>query len=440
MISVFSHRVGAVVRAQRVATALASLALAGACYDAGKILDQDAPSRVTASDLENPAYAQLLVNSAIGDFECAFTQYIVATGLVGDELIDAQLSQVGWDYDRRTIFPSSGPYGLFACGTSTQVPGLYTPLSVARYDADKILRLLQGWTDAQVTNRSSLIATAAVYAGYSLELLGESMCSAAIDLGPEMTRQQLFVAAEDRFTTAITAAQASSSTAMLNAARLGRARSRLNQNKLPEARADAVLDTASFVLNATYSATIARRENLVWSQMYRGFYSAVDPTYRGLTFGGVPDPRVNVVDAGLVGQDTKTQIWRQTKYPTIGSPIPIARNAEALLIVAEAENAAGNTANAVTIINILHTKAGIPPYAGGTQAEVQAQIIEERRRELFLEGQRFGDIIRYNIALQPAPGTAFPVKGGSYGPNTGLQVCFPLPDVERNNNPSITKP
>ncbi|PYP64848.1 MAG: hypothetical protein DMD26_12610, partial [Gemmatimonadetes bacterium] len=132
MISVFSHRVGALVRAQRVATAVASLALAGACYDAGKILDQDAPSRVTASDLENPAYAQLLVNSAIGDFECAFTQYIVATGLVGDELIDAQLSQVGWDYDRRTIFPSSGPYGLFACGTSTQVPGLYTPLSVAR--------------------------------------------------------------------------------------------------------------------------------------------------------------------------------------------------------------------------------------------------------------------------------------------------------------------
>ena len=422
-----------------MATALASLALAGACYDAGKILDQDAPSRVTASDLENPAYAQLLVNSAIGDFECAFTQYIVATGLVGDELIDAQLAQVGWDYDRRTIFPSSGPYGLFACG-NTQVPGLYTPLSVARYDADKILRLLQGWTDAQVTNRTSLIATAAVYAGYSLELLGESMCSAAIDLGPEMTRQQLFVAAEDRFTTAITAAQASSSTAMLNAARLGRARSRLNQNKLPEARADAVLDTASFVLNATYSATITRRENLVWSQMYRGFFSSVDPSYRGLTFAGVPDPRVNVVDAGLVGQDTKTQIWRQTKYPTIGSPIPIARNAEALLILAEAENAAGNTANAVTIINILHTKAGIPPYAGGTQAEVQAQIIEERRRELFLEGQRFGDIIRYNIALQPAPGTPFPVKGGSYGPNTGLQVCFPLPDVERNNNPSITKP
>ena len=174
--------------------------------------------------------------------------------------------------------------------------------------------------------------------------------------------------------------------------------------------------------------------------MYRGFFSSVDPSYRGVTWQSVADPRVNVVDAALVGQDRTTPIWRPTKYAAIGSPIPIARTAEAQLIVAEADNAAGNTASAVNIINALHTKANIPPYAGGTQAEVQTQIIEERRREFFLEGQRFADIIRYNIVLQPAPGTAFPVKGGLYGPNTGIQVCFPLPDVERNNNPSITKP
>jgi hypothetical protein len=249
----------------------------------------------------------------------------------------------------------------------------------------------------------------------------------------------MFAAAEARFTTAITAATAANNAAMLNAALVGRARARLNQNNLTGAGADAALVTdPTFALNATYSATITRRENLVWSQMYRGFFSSVDPSYRGLTFGGVPDPRVNVVDAGFVGQDRATEIWRQTKYPLIGSSIPIARYAEAQLILAEADNAAGNTTGAVNIINALHTKAGIPPYAGGTQAEVQAQIIEERRRELFLEGQRFGDLIRYNIAIQPAPGTPFPVKGGSYGPNTGIQLCFPLPDVEKNNNPSIT--
>ena len=437
MISMFvSH--GARRRARSLTVAVTVLVAAAACYDAGKILDQDAPSRVTATDLDNPTFAQLLVNSAIGDFECAYTQYIVATGLTGDELIDAQLSQVGWDYDRRTIFPASGPYSLFACG-QTQVPALYTPLAVARFDADKILKELQGWTDAQVPNRQSLIATAAVYAGYSLVLLGESMCSAAIDLGPEMTRQQIFAAAEARFTTAIAAATGTNPT-MLNAAYVGRARARLDQNNLTGAGADAaaVTDTG-FVLNATYSATITRRENMVWSQMYRGLFSSVDPSFRGLTFGGVPDPRVNVVDANTVGTDKATEIWRQTKYTTIGASIPITRYAEAQLILAEAQNAANNTQGAVDIINALHARAGIPAYAGGTKAEVQAQIIEERRREFFLEGKRFGDLIRYNIAIQPAPGTAYPVKGGSYGPNTGLQLCFPLPDVELNNNPNIGK-
>ena len=421
----------------RAAMSLAAFA-AVACSDASHILDQEAPSRVEANSLDNPAYAQLLVNGAIGDFECAFAQYIIAGGLVGDELIDAQLGQAGWDYDRRTIFSGSVPYSTGSCN-NTQSPGLYTPLSVARFQGDNALRKLQGWTDAQVANRQNLIATAATYAGYSLELLGESMCSAAIDLGPELTRAQLFADAQDRFTTAITAAQTANNTNMLNAARIGRARSLINQGNLTQARVDAVLVPDGFVLNASYSSAVTRRENLVWTQMYRGLFSSVDPSFRNVTWLGVADPRVNVVDGGVNGQDTKTRIFRQTKYTAINAPIPIARSAEAQLIVAEADNAAGNTANAVTAINVLHTKAGIPPYAGGTQAEVQAQIIEERRRELFLESQRLGDIIRYNLQVTPVKGTAFS-KGGSYGNDTGIQVCFPLPDIERNNNPTLTHP
>ncbi|MFL5615879.1 MAG: RagB/SusD family nutrient uptake outer membrane protein [Gemmatimonadaceae bacterium] len=425
----------------RAAVSVAAVALASlaACSDASKILDQEAPSRVDASTLDNPAYAQLLVNGAIGDFECALGNYIIAGGLVGDELIDAQLGQAGWDYDRRTIFSGSIPYSTTQCGAN-QAPGLYTPVSVARFQADNALRRLQAWTDAQVTNRQSLIAQAATYAGYSLVLLGEAMCSAAIDLGPEMSRAQLFAAAQDRFTTAIAAAQASSNSVMLNAARIGRARALLDQGKLQEARADAVLVTdPNFVLNASYSAANGRRENLVWSQMYRGLFSSVDPSYRGVTYAGVADPRVRVVNANATGQDRVTPIWQQTKYPLISSPIPVARYAEAQLIVAEADNANNNTANAIAIINALHAKAGIPAYTGGaTQAEVQAQIIEERRREFFLEGQHLGDIIRYNLQVVPVKGTAFK-NGGSYGNDTGIQLCFPLPDIERNNNPSIAK-
>ena len=395
-------------------------------------LEQEAPSRVVANDLYVPGNAQLLVTSAISDYECALAQYIIATGLVGDELIDAQLSQVGWDYDRRTITAALPIYATSGC-TSIQVPGYYTPISIARATADKILTALEGWTDEEVANRQSLIATAAAHAGYALVLLGESACSAALDAGPELTPTQLLTEAEARFTKAITAAQAGNNTAILNLARVGRARARIGLKKYVDAKADASLVPDAFVHNATYSAANSRRENLVNTQLFRGLYSSVDPSFRNLTVGGAPDSRVVVVDAGVVGHDRATRIWRTTKYPLISSSIPIASGDEAILITAEADVEANNVTAAVAGINKLRTKASLPQYAGGTQAEVRAQIIDERRRELFLEGQRFGDIIRFNIPQTPAAGTPFPAKGGVYG----NQVCFPLPDIERNNNPTL---
>ena len=411
--------------ARRLARTLTVLGLAAsAACDELTSLEQEAPARVIANDLITPANAQLLVTGAISDYECALAQYIVATGLVGDEFIDAQLSQVGWDYDRRSLIPALPIYASNTC-TSVQVPGLYTPLQVARYQADVILTALEGWTDQEVANRTDLIAQAAAHAGYAVTLLAESMCSAAIDGGPEMTRAQLFA----------------NNASILNMARVGRARVRLALNRGADARADAVLVPSTFVRNATYSAppAPARRQNLVHTQQFVGFFSSVDPTFRDLTVEGVPDTRVTVVDAGRNGHDAATRIWRTTKYAAPSTPIPIASYDEAQLIVAEVDAANAATAgNAVTIIDGLRARASLPAYSGGTTAaQVQALVREERRRELFLEGQRFGDIIRFDIPLSPAAGTPFPVKGGTYGPDRGSQICIPLPDLERNNNPNF---
>lgn len=411
---------------------LALVALTAAGCDSLTSLEQEAPSRVVANDLYVPANAQLLVTSAISDFECALAGYIVAGGLVGDELIDAQLSQAGWDYDRRTIVAALTTYASAQC-TSIQVPGYYTPISIARATADRILKALEGWSDEEVTDRQSLIAQAAAYAGYSLVLLGESACTAAIDGGPELTREQVLTEAEARFTKAITAATASGNTQILNMARVGRARVSIDLKKYAEAKTDAALVPESFVQDASYSAAGSRRENLIFTQMYRGLFSSVDPSFRNLTVNGVPDPRVVVVDGGAVGHDRQTQIWRTTKYPTIASPIPIASGDEALLLIAEAELETGNVTAAVDAINTLRAKVSLPSYGGGTAAEVRTQLIDERRRELFLEGQRLNDMIRFNLPLVPAPGTPFPLKGGAYGD----QLCFPLPDLERNNNPTL---
>ena len=411
----------------------AALCLALAACDDITSLDQEAPSRIPADSLEKPENARLLVQSAIGDFECALASYVVAGGLVGDELLNSNLTNRLWDYDRRTILPINSEYSTDLCGED---PTVYTVLSIARYDADNALRLLDGWTDEEVANRTQLIATAATYAGYSLVLLGEGMCSAAIDVGPELTPDQILAEAEARFTRAIEAAGAAGDDDIRMLALLGRARARLDLGDMTGAAADAALIPTGFRVDATYSAAKPQRENLVFTFITRDLLGTVDVPFRGVEFGGVPDPRVAVIDAGIVGADETTPMFLPAKYTAFESPIRMASWEEAQLILAEAAVAGGNAGGAVSIINTLHANAGLPPYAGGTPEEVMVQVIEERRRELFLEGHRLGDIIRYGLPLFPAPGTPFSTGAGTSGVY-GTQVCFPLPAVERNNNPNI---
>jgi hypothetical protein len=140
-----------------------------------------------------------------------------------------------------------------------------------------------------------------------------------------------------------------------------------------------------------------------------------------------------VVDAGVNGQDGQTRIWRTTKYPTIATPIPIASGDEAILLTAEADLEAGNVTATVAGINKLRTKSSLPQCAGGTAAEVRAQLIDERRRELYLEGtpQRHHSVHHSTVA---GGRDAIPGQGWRHG----SQICFPLPDIERNNNPTLS--
>jgi len=296
--------------------------------------------------------------------------------------------------------------------------------------------LLDGWTDVEVPGRAALIARVASYAGYSLILLGEGFCSSAIDTGPEMTPAQAFALAEERFTRAITTAATvagATGDTLRNLALVGRARARINQGKRNEAAADAALVPTGFVFNARYSAASGRSENRVFRVNNTTGQITVDASNRGLTVGGVPDSRVPVVDAGRGGSAPQVRLFAQTKYASLASPIPIATWRETLLIRAEAAVESGNVAGAVAFINQLRQRVSLPLYSSSDAIAVRAQLVDERRRELFLESHRLFDTIRFNVPLSPAPGAAFPNGGGTYGNNK----CLPLPDIERLNNPNI---
>jgi starch-binding outer membrane protein, SusD/RagB family len=421
------------MRIANIAPVLALAGLLAACTEL-TTLKQENPGQLDASGLYVPGNAQLLANGVIADFECAYSRYVFGSAVFTDELTNAFSSSLNVDYDRRTL-PSNAPYGTQGCG-SNQTASIYSTLSVARAAGDTLFQKLEGWTDAEVANRNKLMAQSAAYAGYSILLLGEGMCSAAINVGPEMTPAQLFAEAKLRFDKAVTAATAANDAVTLNLALLGRARTLLNLNDKANAAIDAAKIPAGFSSNISTDAGNARRQNYVFLGVNQSSWASVDPSYRGLTVNGVADPRVAVTNAGRNGT-SGAAIWTADKYTSLATTIPVARYAEAQFIVAESKLAANDIAGAVAAINAVRAVRSIGAYdaTGQTAAQVLAQLIEERRRELYLEGHRLGDLRRYNLPILPAAGTTY-AQGGTYG----SQTCFPLPDVERINNPNIGNP
>jgi hypothetical protein len=412
----------------RLCAIFATGTLLTAC-DTGRLLDVKSPSRVPVELFDSPTNAALMVNSAIGDFECAFGAAVTVEGIISDELADAQLGAAAWPYDRRDAnTQTNGAYGTNSC-ISNQTPGIYTPLSTARFQADAALTKLEGWTDAQVPNRANLLAQAALYAGFSYAMLGMSMCEAAFDLGAPINQAAMFALAEQRFTTVITTSGASA--AVVNAAYVGRARVRLFQGNTTGAAADATLVPAGFVLNAGTGSNDNRRYNRVFAATGQfGFYT-VEPGSRALTTeNGQADPRSATITTTTRAADARQTIVEPAKYNAYTSPIRIASYDEAQLILAEAQGGAPG----VTIINNMRAAVGLNPYTGPSDpASFRTLIASERQRVLFVEGFRNFDIQRFNLPFNPIAGTPYPFKGGFYGTTT----CLPLPDIERFNNPNV---
>jgi hypothetical protein len=404
-----------------------------ACETAKNPLEVESSSRIPAVNVESPGNAQLLVDGAIADFECAFASYVVEGATVGEEFIYAQQTADRVPADRRNVLPTDPRYATNSC----EGLGIYGPLQIARASSENILAYLKGWTDAEVANRTRLIGIAAAYAGYNYVLLGEGFCTLAfsrinpdrsIEYGGEIQRDSVFKIAVNKFTESIAASQTAGNTEILRMAYLGRARAKLDLGDYAGAKADAQQIPAGYVKNATYSGTVGRRNNLVFNDnSISATSSSVGEPYRSMT----GDPRVPLVQAASTSA-TGIRHWYQTKYTSVSAAIPLATYEEAQLIIAEANIRAGDLAGALPILNAERTRGSQTAFAGTTQAQYMAELIDQRRRELFLESQHLGDIIRLAIPVAPAAGTAYHF-GGTYG----TQICFPLPAAERLNNPLI---
>jgi hypothetical protein len=428
------------MRALVIAGALATTAVVGC--DLNKALEVQPANLIPAVTLEAPENASLLVAGAASDFDCAFNSFVVVGALIGEEFDDALQTADRWPYDQRAVTANQARYSQNSCTAL----GLYTPLQAARVSAGNVRRLLEGWTDVEVPGRQLLIARTSAYEAWSQLLIAEAFCETVfssikgeqIEWGTKITRAQALDSAVARFSSAITIAQTvggTSADSIRYFSLVGRARANQDKGNLSAARADAVIVPAAFVWNVTASNSNTRRQNRVFSESNTGSIpsSSVGARYRQASY--TSDPRIKVQNRGTFSSGTNVPLWAQTKYSAINSPIPVATGTEMQLLIAEADIAT-NRANTLAIIAASRAAGNQPPYTGTTAQQDLDEIIDQRRRALFLTGTHLGDIIRYNLTLSPPAGSLTPWNQ-QYGPDKGSQLCLPLPQVEILNNPLL---
>ena len=390
-----------------------------------RLLSVDNPSNVPVDALSDPGLMATLESGALQTFQCAWDNYIPTAGVLSGEYWVSSnfVNSHPWEW-RGVVQIKSEPGGC--PGRNATSMGFYTPMQQARFQLEDLYKRASEFTDAQVPNRQRMMTEARAYTGYALLILGETMCDMTVDGGPKLAAADVWKMAEDKFTEAIALATTLGDNSLKNMAIAGRARARLDMGKLSDAAADARLIPAGFVRNAEYNASSANqaRENRIFNMTFTNLFISVAPPYQGLTVDGKPDPRVPVIDAKKLGQDLVTPFFQQQLYKTVSAPVPIASYAEAQLILAEAST---DQTEKLAALNRVRALNNISPLAGTVTDDI---LLEERRRQLFSQGQRYTDMLRKKLPFQ----TGTNRKGQVY--NDAL-TCIPLPDVETQNNPNF---
>ncbi|MET0634524.1 MAG: RagB/SusD family nutrient uptake outer membrane protein [Chitinophagaceae bacterium] len=129
--------------------------------------------------------------------------------------------------------------------------------------------------------------------------------------------------------------------------------------------------------------------------------------------------------------------YSNSENPADKDDSKVLRFADVVLILAEASAQLNNTAVALSNLNrVAQTR---DPLFGGfssTGAQLISDIINERRKELAFEGDRYWDLMRLNLPItnhikNQNPFTPFPIAV------TDIHRLFPIPQNEIDVNPNI---
>lgn len=406
--------------------ALTVAALAAGLGGCSNYLSVKNPSVIDVDATDPVADAPVLASSAVQNFAAAYGWLIMYSGWFVGETDVSETFPTRNEYGRRAVDPTNGSHNT----------DVWFPLSQAVAASYLVLDLTLPTPAANIAYVRAQHSLA-----WSYLFMAEHFCTGTVRSGPELTTAQMLDSAVAYFTKTIdggTAVNSTESKAFASAALVGRARAKLQAGQKAAALTDANAVPAGFTFNVAYFDDLSNRTRLgnrMWQFTADRGSNAIAPAFR------VTDPRVKwrIAPSNLLPQDANYQVDRgvpyaiQDKYPGFAAPIRLASKTEADYIAAEAQGSAAM----LTLIQSRRAANGLTPYAGATDdASVLAEFMDQRGREFYLEGKRLGDFRRAGAAVKNVPVPASTYWKPGFAP-VGNQTCYPIPQVERDNNPNM---
>ncbi len=405
-----------------------------ACDD---ILSVENPGSIDEDDLSNPAMETTIINGVIGEFQYTHSYTSQWTGTVADELLldhtyAPTTPMVLRDFDESNVY----------------VNNVYSFWQRSRASADDAVERLENLLGGDASSSLNTLKALA-YGGYSYIMLAETFCEVPINVSAAYSPDELFEMAIDRFEdafdvadNALSAGESGSEVEQFrNLAYLGAARAALNMGQADAAEAYASQVDEDFEMWIRHSENSGRQYN-----PFRDPTTGANNRYLspGLPFQNLDDIRVPHTPEKLTSLVEGTMMYipyqpysfsEWTAEDSLefqrNTDVRFASGLEARYIIAEAQGATGYT---LDLVNERRDFAGHAPVAYSGD-ELMAELREQRARDFYLTGKRFGDLRRYKnlYGVDLFPSGMDPFKNQEYG----NVECFPIPLSERNSNPNL---
>jgi hypothetical protein len=418
-------------RAPAVALALLIGLAATGCNN---LLDVTNPAFISEEQLTDPALEQLVVNGVVGEFQYAYGYYALFSSAMTDESFLDHTQVDIRELTLRNILESN-----------TVNAAIYSNLHRARQSAEDGIDRLTAMLGESDAAKSVSMATIMAYGAYAYTLLGEGFCESTVNASAPLTSDQMLQKGIDLFDRAISTAQAAGSSAeatdIVNMARVGAARAALKMGDATKAASYASQVPAGYEKYVWYSANSVRENNIFqvpagtsgsWMSMGPAFQTLDDPRapkttrtdIRGLNSNPIFPPQQPIMFQGWSATAVDNQIENATS-------IKFATGLEAQYVVAEAQ---GPTAATLTFVNARRAVGGKAPV-NLSGNDLMEELRWQRAIDLYLTGQRLGDLRRYKskLGIDLFPSGKFPVSNEVYSDAT----CFVIPTAEKNANPNF---